>query len=172
MCRFHYQTLQRWQSQKQDRNVYKDVRLNVVCDKFKGDRNYHNLFQSIDLINNPKSEMAKGPRSCPTQFLFALCLFPSMSLSLSLFNYSYPGLTHACSKPPDILSNNTSPGLSGCSLDRLPRIPSSVPVLRPQTLLRYIQRGSVKHQEQVTYVSYNQAFLSKLCIFQSAVNHI
>lgn len=39
MRKFVVKTLQRWQSQKQDRNVYKDVRLDIVWDTFKGDRN-------------------------------------------------------------------------------------------------------------------------------------
>lgn len=76
-------------SQKQDRNVNENVGMEVVWEKFKGDRN---LIGSIDLINNPQSEMGLAQGLLPPNFcLLSVSFLLSVSLSLSLFNYSYPG---------------------------------------------------------------------------------
>lgn len=107
----------------------------------------------------------------------SLSFSPSLYLFLRPFSIIHTLVsTHACSKPPDILSPDTTPGLSGCSLTILP--PYSSISISPSSVLRLdqlssdTQRGGDKQQEQVTYLSCNQTYPSKLCVFQSAVNHI
>lgn len=155
-----------------------DLGLDGALVEFTGNRN---LIWSIELTNNPKKEMGKGwpwafshPNSvCSLSLSFS----PSLYLLLCPFSIIHTLVTtHACSKPPDILSTNTTPSLSGCSLTILPHIPLLSPFPHPPSLspaiLGYKQRGGDKQQEQVTYLSCNQTFPSRLGIFQSTVNHI
>ncbi len=119
----------------------------------------------------PKGEMRKGwPKALSHPIsVCSLCLsiLPCLYVFPLLFSIIHTlVLTHACSKPPDILSTDTTPSLSGCSLAILPHIAVSLlPILRPQTpqlssdLHREAgdkQQELVKQQEHPNYVFFNQ----------------
>lgn len=119
------------------------------------------------MTNNTKKETdwRSLSSSSSVPFLFSSSLSPSPSIPFSIIHTR--DSTHGRRKPPDILSTDTTTGLSGLFFPILPHIPLFPSVLISCHSDQHKAAGD-KQREPVTYLSVNQD--SDLCIFQSALN--